>query len=223
MMSASAVETVSESAVRRYPSLNERCVHALLAAPSHSRPERGGLHRAHGPQALERVFSGDSRRPERGRIDIGREIPAALIEAAGAQILEGEESRQPILIGRFPTSASARTATRGILGRKLFLGKPPFQGNPEECGELLQCIATGPVRTALQIPMNILLVVGPERARNADVSRAVDRCQIRPQEGELLTNGPVYLAIKLQVIEFGCRDRRRHAPSLDWTHREATR
>jgi hypothetical protein len=49
--------------------------------------------------------------------------------------------------------------------------------------------------------MNISLVVGPERARNADVSRAVDRCQIGPKEGELLTNGPVYPAIQLQVIE----------------------
>ena len=49
--------------------------------------------------------------------------------------------------------------------------------------------------------MNISLVVSPERARNADVARAVDRSQISPQEGELLTNGPIDPGIKLQVIE----------------------
>ena len=48
--------------------------------------------------------------------------------------------------------------------------------------------------------MNMSLVVGAERARNADVARAVDRSRIRPQEGELLPNGPVDPGIQLQVI-----------------------
>jgi hypothetical protein len=52
----------------------------------------------------------------------------------------------------------------------------------------------------LQVPVNILLVVGAERARNADVSRAVDRRRVGPQEGELLTDRAVDLAVELQVI-----------------------
>ncbi len=150
---------------------------------------------------MERVFSGDTGRFQRGCIDKGREIPAAGIEAAGAQILEREESRQPILVGRPPTPAAAGTAPRGLCDRPFFLGKPPFQRDAEEVGKLLQRVATGPVSTALQIPMNISLVVGPERARNADVSRAIDCSRIRSQEEEPLADRPIDLGVELQVIE----------------------
>jgi hypothetical protein len=48
--------------------------------------------------------------------------------------------------------------------------------------------------------MDVSLVVGPERAGNANVSRAIDRSQIRAQEDEPLADRPIYLGVKLQVV-----------------------
>jgi hypothetical protein len=77
---------------------------------------------------VERVFPGNTGRFQRGGVDKGCKIPAAGIEAADAQILEREESRQPILVGLRPTPASARTATCGFCDRPFFLGKTRSSG-----------------------------------------------------------------------------------------------
>jgi hypothetical protein len=49
--------------------------------------------------------------------------------------------------------------------------------------------------------MDVSLVVGPERAGNAKVSRAIGRSQIRAQEDEPLADLPIDLGVKLQVVE----------------------